>query len=150
MIFVSALLLFVLLITPTAALLGFGECEYTREDCIKCAIDKCDFDRDGRLSSAEVSYIFENVLDGAARWAALEFTSPDLAIEHCGDVETGYVTRGTFEKSSKCIQYCFEKRMFQKLVCSVLDDAVLLQKHRDAFLLQNPLEQDDPRGEEYK
>jgi len=116
-----ALFLTLACLNSAQAFFGLGSCEYTKQDCKQCAMQKCDFDQDGKISAVEVQFIFEHVLTGAARWAALKFTSPDIALDHCGDPETGYITDESFDASEKCIEYCFEKRMFQSLVCDVLD-----------------------------
>jgi len=132
-----AVLLFV---GPAAAFLGFGKCEITKADLLPCALSKCDFNGDGRLSLLESRYIFEEVLTGANRWAAAQFTSPQIAIDHCGDVETGYVTAKTFMESEKCIEWCYEKRVFKRVVCDVLDDSDTAARERYvAFLNKNNL-----------
>ena len=100
----------------------FGDCEYTKKDCMECAMAKCDFDQDGVITPPEVMFIFDRVLTGIARWTALKVTSPDDVFEHCGVPGTGVVTHESFMKSHLCIQYCFEKKLFFGLLCDVLDN----------------------------
>lgn len=131
----ATLLLFALA-TPAAGFwdyFGLAECRYSKEDCKECAMAKVDFDQDGRISREEVAFVFEKILLGAARASALAFTSPDIAIVHCGDVDTGFITEETFEASSACIKKCFEKVMFQNLVCAKLDSPEKISATRVAF-----------------
>lgn len=142
------LCLVLLFAAPAAAFLGFGKCELTKADLLPCALKKCDFNGDGRLSLLESRFIFEEVLTGANRWAAAQFTSPQIAIDHCGDVETGYVTAKTFMESEKCIEWCYEKRVFKRVVCDVLEDSdVDSRKLYVAFLKKNGLVDPDLKHE---
>jgi|SRR6056297_782932 len=113
----------ILMLGLTSLTSGFSlwGCEYTKDGMKDCALKKCDFDQDGRVSKLEVDYIFNNVLVGFARSAALTFTSPEIAIEHCGD-ETGFITMDSFEASEICARWCMAKRMFHNLVCMKLNN----------------------------
>lgn len=116
----SVSLLLLPLLLGADAFFGSSDCDIKKEDSRTCALEKCDFSRDGKLEAAEVQFVFERILTGVSRWAALRFTSPTQAIDHCGDARTGYITHDSFMNSTVCIHACFERRMFKKLVCDVV------------------------------
>ena len=153
--FAVTLLLCVCALKGASAFLGLGECELTKQDLLPCAMKKCDFDGDGRLSLIEARFIFEEVLTGASRWAAAKVSSPEMALDHCGDPDLGLVTSESFLNSDRCIEWCFEKRLFKNLVCDTLEDSGDATAEKfSAFLekngLANPVPQkDDPVADEF-
>lgn len=132
-------MLFAFLVVLYVSVSAFGQddaCEVSADEVAHCALQLCDFDGDGKISRAEVQFVFDNVLSGVSGIAARLLSSPERVLEKCGTADGKSITVASFEDSTECIDSCFKRHHFNRLVCVPLQDADFRQARLKEFAQQ--------------